>query len=361
MPGLRIGIALLILAVSTAAQDVSIRQEGDSYRITGWAAGSTEPPGGWPSLFAVYAGEGDVPPMLGSYSVENGSLVFRPRYPPSPLVQVRAVFRPPDRPAITASFEPRTARPPATAFVEHVYPTRDLLPDNQLKMYVVFSAPMSRGEAWKRIHLLDDRGRKVDLAFLEIEQELWDQEQRRLTVLFDPGRIKRGLVPHNELGPALIEGREYTLLIEREWQDPQGAPLREEFRKKFRVGPADRTATDVKTWRLTPPQPGASAPLVVKFPEPMDWAMLYRAFAVSGPNGPVSGAISVASGETEWRFTPTVPWAAGDYRLTVDTSLEDLAGNKIGRVFDVDLDRFDRVSQNVIPKTESIPFRVSRQ
>ena len=49
-----------------------------------------------------------------------------------------------------------------------------MLPANELKLYIYFSAPMSRGEAWKHIHLLDDAGKPVPLAFLELDQELWD-------------------------------------------------------------------------------------------------------------------------------------------------------------------------------------------
>ena len=355
-------MVVLALAIAVAGQDVSIRQDGDAYQLVGWTAGSQEPPGGWPSVFAVYAGEGDVPPMLGSYSVQGGVLVFRPKYPVAAGLGVRAVFHPSTGPAVQTYFAPQpTAVLTATTYVQHIYPTTDLLPDNQLKLYVTFSAPMSRGEAWERIHLLDARGNQVELAFLEIEQELWDSEQKRLTVLFDPGRIKRGLVPHNELGPALLEGQEYTLLIDREWQDPQGAPLREEYRKRFRVGPADRQPTDVKDWRLTIPKAGGAEALVVKFPEPMDWAMLQRTFQVFGPSGQVAGSISIENRETEWSFTPARPWQPSDYQLIVDTSLEDLAGNRIGRAFDVDLDRFDGVTQRIIPKTQSLPFRVSGQ
>jgi hypothetical protein len=358
---LRIGIVLLAAALTAAAQGISIRQDGDAYQVVGWAASSTEPPGGWSSVFAVYAGEGEVPPMLGSYSVEGGVLAFRPRYPVAPSVRVRAVFNPPGGPAVRTAFEPRSTSTASTTRVERIYPSVNLLPDNQLKLYVVFSAPMSRGEAWKRIHLLDARGSQIELAFLEIEQELWDQEQRRLTILFDPGRIKRGLVPHNELGPAIVEGQEYTLLIDREWQDSKGTSLREEFRKKFRAAPADRAATDLKDWRLTAPKAGGTEPVVVKFPEPMDWAMLQRALQISGPSGEVTGAIAIENNETEWRYTPAQPWQPGDYQLIVDTSLEDLAGNRVGRAFDVDLDQFDRVTQRVIPKTESLPFRVGGQ
>jgi hypothetical protein len=44
----------------------------------------------------------------------------------------------------------------------------------------------------------------------------------------------------------------------------------------------------------------------------------------------------VTDGETRWLFTPRQPWAAGAYRLVTDTRLEDLAGNTIGRPFEVD-------------------------
>ena len=70
---------------------------------------------------------------------------------------------------------------------------------------------MLRGEAWEHLQLLDSNGKVIDLAFLEIDQELWDRDQRRLTVLFDPGRIKRGVLPRDEIGAALEAGKSYTL------------------------------------------------------------------------------------------------------------------------------------------------------
>lgn len=92
---------------------------------------------------------------------------------------------------------------------------------------------MTRGEAWKRIRLLDAKGEAVPLAFLEIDQELWDRDTTRLTILFDPGRIKRGVLPLEEVGPALQSGRSYTLVVDRNWQDAQGQPLLTEFRNRI--------------------------------------------------------------------------------------------------------------------------------
>ena len=73
-------ILFLLLAVACSAQNAVIRMGDGVFRVTGWSA-PAEPAEGWPSVFAVYAGAGDVPPMLGAYTVEHGELVFHPRYP----------------------------------------------------------------------------------------------------------------------------------------------------------------------------------------------------------------------------------------------------------------------------------------
>jgi len=100
-------------------------------------------------------------------------------------MRVRAVFHRDNGPVVQADFEiPKAAPPAATTRVASVYPTTSELPENALRFYLYFSAPMQQGEAWSRIHLLDSAGKVVDLAFLEIDQELWNREMTRLTVLF---------------------------------------------------------------------------------------------------------------------------------------------------------------------------------
>jgi hypothetical protein len=87
----------------------------------------------------------------------------------------------------------------------------------------------------------------------------------------------------------------------------------------------------------------------------MDYALLLRLLEVPG----VTGTVSVDNKETEWRFIPSQPWKPGEYRLVVDTALEDLAGNRIGQAFDVDI--FEKVSEHLTSKTISLPFRVPGQ
>ncbi len=69
-----------------------------------------------------------------------------------------------------------------------IYPSAGRLARrNQLKFYIHFSAPMSRGEAYRRIHLLDAEGQVLEAVFLELGEELWDPPMQRFTLLCDPG------------------------------------------------------------------------------------------------------------------------------------------------------------------------------
>jgi hypothetical protein len=85
--------------------------------------------------------------------------------------------------------------------------------------------------------------------------------------------------------------------------------------------------------------------------------LLSHAIQVMGPDGKVvAGTQAIDRGETRWTFTPAVKWAAGEYQLQVDTALEDLAGNRIGRAFDVDV--FDQGAERITRKTVSLAFRI---
>jgi hypothetical protein len=289
--------------------------------------------------------------MFGTYTVEGGRLTFRPRFAPAPGISLRAVLRLPGGRTVEREF--RAAAPdlaPAAA-VERVYPSTNALPSNQLKFYICFSAPMRKGEAWQRLHLLDREGKPVELPFLEIDEELWDREQRRLTVLFDPGRIKRGVLPLEEVGPAIVEGGRYTLVVDREWRDARGAPLRQGHRKEFHVGPPDRAAVEPASWKMGVPKAGTRDPLVLYFPKAMDYALALRLIAVAG----VEGDADLGENETRWQFVPREPWRPAEHRIVVNSALEDLAGNKVGRPFDVDT--FDPISKKLAAKTVELKFR----
>ena len=244
----------------------------------------------WQRVLAIYVEEGDLvaniglPPMLGVYSVEGGLLRFRPQFPLTPRLKYRAVFHPGQLPgegrasdiAITSPFHVVGRGSNLTTVVNGLYPSAAVLPENLLKFYIYFSAPMSRGRSYDHIHLQDESGKDVELPFLEIDEELWDPTMTRLTLFIDPGRIKRGVRPLEEIGPALQEGKRFTFLIDQEWMDAAGNPLQETFRRTFQVGPPDREPPDPAHWKIQPPKSNGRDPLTILFPEPMDYALAQR-------------------------------------------------------------------------------------
>ena len=349
----------LFLGVTVSAQVVSIQFDAGTFKVAGWKPPAAAPSKGWGSVFSVYAGAGDIPPLAGAYNVERDTLIFRPSYPIAPGVRYRAVFRPPwGGAAVEKTFDgPHQDKTPS-ARVEHIYPSADVLPSNQLRLYIYFSAPMSRGESARYLHVLDETGKDLQGAqavFLPGE-ELWDPNYQRLTMTFDPGRIKRGLTSNEKIGPPIAEGKRYTLVIDRDWPDAHGASLIEGFRKSFRGGPAVRNPPDPREWRVTSPKAGTLNAVVVDFPTAMNYPLLQRMIQVSGAQGSLTGTTVIDRQETQWRFTPHDSWKTGDYRLVVDTAIEDLAGNHIGQPFDIDT--FEHVTEHITTKTISLPFAV---
>lgn len=307
----------------------------------------------WQELLTVVAGTGDIttdinlPPMSGRYQITNDVLRFTPSFPLTDGVRYRATFRHAALPGLSGSTNPvvaatyriaPTAHVPTTV-VSAIYPSSAVVPENLLKFYLHFSAPMSRGNIYDHIHLLDYSGKPVELPFLEIDEELWNPEMTRLTLFLDPGRIKRGVRPLEEVGPSLEAGKSYSLVIGREWQDGSGNSLREPFTKQFKVGPPDREPPDPATWTLQPPAAGSRAAFTVTFPKPMDRALTERVIRIIDTGGhPVKGIVSIGDVERNWAFKPEEPWKPGDYRLQVPAIIEDLAGNNIGKPFDLDLE-----------------------
>jgi len=307
----------------------------------------------WQRLLSVYAGQGDLiadiglPAIAGTYSVTVDALRFDPQFTFVSGVHYRAAFHPDQLPgtrgkagqSISSEFQLPARRSTPTVVVTHVYPTADVLPENLLKFYVHFSAPMSGGHIYEHIHLRNDAGKDVELPFLEIDEELWNPAMTRLTLFIDPGRIKRGVLPLEEIGPALEEGRRYTLVIDKEWKDADGLPMKESFAKAFLVGPPDREPIDTAQWKLSPPSRDRG-PLVVAFTKPLDHALAQRLIQVSRPSGErIEGQAAVEDHERRWTFVPDSSWKSGPYRLVVQTTIEDLAGNNINGPFEVDLFR----------------------
>ena len=66
----------------------------------------------------------------------------------------------------------------------------------------------------------------------------------------------------------------------------------------------------------------------------------------------IDGTPHVGRDETSWSFTPDEPWPAGEVRITVEDSLEDVAGNNLREVLDR---RIGTAESMAGPRTTSPP------
>lgn len=294
--------------------------------------------------------------LLGKPVFESGELSFVPRFPLAAGQQYRVIVRDPrllDEALDLGKLNPDESakgillvtdlaiameQTEVITQVKNVYPSSDEVPENLLKFYVEFSAPMSRGLVYRKSRVVDEQGNPIELAFLEIEEELWNASNDRITLLFDPGRIKRELKPREEIGSPLREGNRYTLIIDGDWKDANGRPLESSFRKDFSVTAHDEGCPDPKHWKVISPKFGSKQALQIQFREPLDRAMLEHAIRVLDANSEaVKGTITIEQNETQWSFSPEKAWGETEYSIEIDTDLEDRAGNSIHKPFEVDL------------------------
>jgi hypothetical protein len=306
-------------------------------------------------------------PFTGSFKTDGTAICFVPRFPfldgtsYSLVVGSLTEARNPETPEIwTIKRLPRAGE--ATTNVLGIYPSAHELPVNQLKFYVHFSSPMSEGWAVRAIHVhRADNGEPLSGVFLAMEPELWDRERRRLTLLLEPGRIKRGLAPNMESGYPLVEGVPIVISIEAEFRDATGRPLRTGAERCYEVAKPVRIRVESANWQYHYPDAGSTDPLAVEFDRPLDYALLRHCLWVTDAAGvPVVGQESIGSGEWSWQFEPRLPWEDSRYVVMVDPRLEDLAGNSLIRVFDRDLMRAedvpDEVRHAVINFTPAFPL-----
>lgn len=332
----------------------------------------------WQALLRVTviggADQAEVPAVAGAYRIAGQVLQFAPLFPLDPRVAHRVEFDPARLPSPEAGGDRWRASPitlaigaavteavPATRVVQ-MFPPAVML-ENQLRVYLQFSSPMGRRPARDYVRVLDDAGQEVVDALLPLDVSLWNADRTRCTLLFDPGRVKRGILPNAEMGRPLTAGRRYTLVVSREWRDLEDRPLVEEFRRAFRVVPAVLAAIEPQAWRVTPPAAGSREPLAVIFSRALDHALAERALVVRGPDGrQLEGTVALDDAATRWAFTPASDWQAGAHQLRTLSVLEDPAGNRVGRAFDADPRREGSVVDGGDMNTEAvIPFSVSAQ
>jgi hypothetical protein len=279
----------------------------------------------------------DLVTTAGSWELSGEVARFTPRFAAVPGTEYAVVGRRDDGHEawreLTRVSVPDANGVPVTV-VESIDPGIQWVPANLLRFSVTFSSAMDEGSAAGHIHLLDETGTVMPGTLLEMPPELWDRSRRRLTVLVEPGRIKRGLQPHVQAGAPLREGSTVTLVVDSGLRDAEGSHLLAGASRTYRVRAPLRSRVDPSLWDVRWPETDNS-PLVVRFDRPLDRALVRRFLRVTDRDGrSVPGHSSLDRDALVWVFTPAV---GGDLKLSVDTRLEDLAGNSVRRVFDRDL------------------------
>lgn len=118
-------------------------------------------------------------PILGDWSIEGDIITFIPILP----FTVGQTYNIKNRGEAIYVFniEPETIK--NTTELLDIYPTTDSVPENLLKIYLVFSKPMQElGNSLDYITIYDNTSNKEVTVFLELQSELWNKDHNTLTL-----------------------------------------------------------------------------------------------------------------------------------------------------------------------------------
>jgi hypothetical protein len=342
-PHERPGPLSVTLATPRGARDAVVELSGLTLQERDLLGTGT--PARWQAVFRVAVaappGASPLPAVAGNYEIVDRVARFTPAFPFEPglryevRVDLSTLRGEGQRTLLTSVALPGAPVPVPSTRVVGISPAGDAVPENLLRIYVWFSAPMSRGSGLPHVRLFDEKGEVRD-AFLPVDGGFWNHDFTRYTLFFDPGRVKEGILPHERMGRPLVAGNRYQLAISRDWLDARGARLVEAFGHNFRAVAAATRPLDIAAWQITVPRPGTQEPIVLRFPAALDRALALRTIGVESAAGAaVDGEVAIDDSDTRWQLVPREPWAAGRYAVVALDALEDPAGNRLGRAFEV--------------------------
>jgi hypothetical protein len=131
------------------------------------------------------------------------------------------------------------------------------------------------------------------------------------------------LKPREEAGPVLEQGKKYTLVVDAGWRDAHGQPLANVFCKSFAVAAPVTSGIAPNDWKIEPPAAGASAPLTVRFPRPLDHGLLQHVLQVVDAAGKPDDRFGYLAAQKPW-WKDTADLASTPTRLAaVDSSRQE--------------------------------------
>ena len=284
--------------------------------------------------FSVYLLNKKNSPILGSFSEKDGYISFTPVIPFSNAHEFGIAYK---KKQIT-SFKVGTPRAKKVPELLVIHPWHDTVPVNILKMYLEFSQPMQHvGSPLDFITVFDKTDKLEVDPFLDIEAELWNKNRTRLTLWFDPGRIKTDLIPNREKGLPLKQGHSYIITIDKKWKSANGVPLAQLYSKTVHVVGKDMKSPNPGNWTIASPKKNTKSLLKIDFNEILDPILALESIKLFHGDIPLSGNLKLSNKGKTMLFEPSDFWKAGHYSILIHPILEDLAGNNLHNLFDADL------------------------
>lgn len=266
--------------------------------------------------------------ISGSFYKEANDLIFLPAFP-----LVHNV----DYVLVSKDVEKHFSLPTSTTElpkVTAVYPSAATLPENLLRMYIQFSQPMKTVGNLKHIKLINEKGEEVKGAIFNNVYELWNEAQTQLTIIFDPARVKTGLIANETLGRALTPHKTFRLVVS-DLEDIYGKKIESTYLKTFAVLPADLEPPNATLWEIAAPLKESKKPLKIDFFNTVDQMSLHTRIQVfTTENRLIEGKVQVENQEKTWSFTPNSYWEKGEYVIKVNSRLADPSGNNLNGLFD---------------------------
>ena len=273
-------------------------------------------------------------PILGDFMTKGDSITFKPLIPFTPSLEYGLYKNGKAIGSIRVPL-PKSYNAP---YVSAIYPSNDTVPENLLKMYFFFSEPMQQIRSLDYIKVVNKNTLDTVDVFLELQPELWNANNTRLTLWLDPGRVKTDLIPNKTKGLPIVMGNTYELLVLQEWKDERGFPLSKTTSKIFFVSERDRKKPNLEEWKVAVPANNSRNELKIFFNDVLDAVLLQETIVISNADGTqLQGEFLLSNEEKEIRFIPEKEWISGTYIISVEAKLEDLSGNNLNRLFDSDL------------------------
>lgn len=208
-----------------------------------------------------------------------------------------------------------------------IHPKSPVWPENILRFHLAFEFPMDTEFALRFVDLFRASGERVHGAFVDLPNGLWTTDQKVLTILFHPGRVKRGLRANIDLGRAIQEGERLAIRVSGGMRDAYGNRLGKDVWFEFTTGPAVLTSFEKiqMTYRVN----GNDQETAIRIPSdrPIDWLSARSSLFARDANG-AEVPVLVEDDTVGLLLRPESAWPHGTIYVSAGEKLEDSCGNR---------------------------------